>query len=121
MAARVAVTAPNNDALAVIPNADGSINVQIGGGAGSTNGATGQATITGTATQIIGARATRAGVIITNAGTTDVYIGFNNTVTTSTGDLLTGTAGAFVSIPYTGAVWGITGGSSETVTYLEVY
>src|SRR5271165_5751614 len=29
MAARVAVTAPNSDALAVIPNPDGSINVDV--------------------------------------------------------------------------------------------
>lgn len=90
------------------------------------NVATGQVSVGSTATLIvpsrIGAPGTgRAAVIITNIGTTDVYIGFNNTVTTGNGDLLTGTKGAFVTIPYDGAIWGIVASGSQTVSFMEVY
>lgn len=80
---------------------------------------TGQATITGTATQIVPANASRSGIIITNLGTTDVYIIENNTGTTSTGDLLVGTKGATKAFTTTGAIWGITSGGSQTVSWLQ--
>ncbi len=127
MAGRVAVQSPQDDTAYIIPNHDGSINVNtLNQSVGAASGTTGQVTITGSATQIVAARTGvpgtgRLAVIITNTGATDVYIGFTAGVTIATGDLLAGTKGAFVSIPYDGAVWGITGGSSQTVTYMEVY
>src|SRR5215831_15030513 len=87
---------------------------------------TGQVTVTGSATQIVPARPGnlnqgRVGIIITNTGATDVYLGADSTVTTSTGDLLMGAKGSYVSIPSLQAVWAITGGASQVVTYMEVY
>jgi hypothetical protein len=81
MAARVAITAPDSDALAVIPNADGSINVNA---AGSTTGAaaiaTAQVSVANSATLIAAARTGpvgtgRVAITIENSGTTDVFIG----------------------------------------------
>jgi hypothetical protein len=80
---------------------------------------TNQVTITGTATQIVAAFSSRSGIVITNLGTTDVYIGENANVTTSTGHLLPGTKGASLSFSTTGAIYGITGGSSQAVSYLQ--
>jgi hypothetical protein len=80
---------------------------------------TSQVAVTGTATQIVAANAARSGISIENLGTTDVWLGENNTVTTSTGHLLLGTKGASVSFSTTGAVWGITGGASQSVSVLE--
>ncbi len=80
---------------------------------------TGQATATATATQIVAAFPSRSGITITNAGTTDVYIGENSSVTTTTGHLLTGTKGASLSFATTGAIYGVTSGGSATVTYLQ--
>ena len=79
---------------------------------------TGQVSVTGTATQIVGQYSSRSGIVITNLGTTDVYIGENAGVTTSTGHLLPGTKGASLSFSTTGAIYGITGGSSQTVSWL---
>jgi hypothetical protein len=80
---------------------------------------TGQVTVTGTATQIVPAYSSRSGINIVNTGTTDVYIGENANVTITTGHLLPGTKGASVSFSTTGAVYGITSGASQVVTFLE--
>ena len=80
---------------------------------------TGQATITGTATPIVPAFPSRSGIMIENAGSVDVYIGENANVTTSTGHLLNGSKGTSISFATTGAVWGITGGSSATITWIQ--
>lgn len=80
---------------------------------------TGQATVTAAATLIVAANASRSGIVITNTGTTDVYIIENTAGTTSTGHLLTGTKGASVAFSTTGPIYGITGGGSATVTYLQ--
>ena len=80
---------------------------------------TGQVSVTSAATQIVAANSSRSGISIVNLGTTDVYIGENANVTTSTGHLLTGTKGASVNFACTGAIYGITGGSSQSVSYLQ--
>ena len=80
---------------------------------------TGQVSVLGTATQIVAAYPSRSGIVITNLGTTDVYLGENANVTTATGHLLPGTKGASVSFATTGAIYGITSGSAQTVSYLQ--
>jgi hypothetical protein len=80
---------------------------------------TGQVAVTGTATLIVAANASRSGIQIENLGTTDVWIGENSSVTTSTGHLLVGTKGASVSFSTTGAIYGITSGASQSVSWLQ--
>ena len=80
---------------------------------------TGQATVTGTATLIVAANSARSGLVITNTGTTDVYIVENTSGTTSTGQLLPGTKGASLGFSTTGAVYGITGGGTAVLTWLQ--
>ena len=87
---------------------------------GAASFATGQVSVANTATAIVAARAGRRAVMIINNGATDVSIG-GSSVTTSNGLLLTGTAGAAVSIPTTAAVYGIVGTGTQTVSYIEVY
>jgi hypothetical protein len=80
---------------------------------------TGQTTVTSAATQIVPTNAARSGIQITNLGTTDVYLIENTSGTTATGHLLLGVKGASVSFSTTSAVYGITGGASQTVTWLQ--
>ena len=105
----------NTTATATI---SGDLNVATFDGAASF--ATNQVSITNAATAIVAARAGRRAVMIINHGATDVSIG-GASVTTSNGLLLTGTAGAAVSIPTTAAVYGIVGTGTQTVSYIEVY
>ena len=79
---------------------------------------TNQVSISASATQIIGANAARAGVVITNPGTIlTVYIG-NAGVTAANGFPLA--PGNSITLPVVGAVYGITSSSIQTVGYLEV-
>jgi hypothetical protein len=80
---------------------------------------TGQVTVTAAATLIVAANAARSGLLITNTGTTVVYIIENTSGTASTGQYLAGSAGASLGFSTTEAVYGITGGGSATVTYLQ--
>ena len=80
---------------------------------------TSQKTVANTATQIVAANAARSGIVITNLGTTDVFIIENTNGTTSTGHLLPGTKGASVAFSTTGAIYGITTGASQAVSVLE--
>ena len=81
---------------------------------------TNQVTVTGTATEIVAENDGRLSVLITNLGTTAVYIGSNANVTTSTGQLLPGVVGASISIPTKSPVYGITSGGSQPVSFLDV-
>lgn len=81
---------------------------------------TSQVSVTGSATLIIGYNPNRVGVLITQLGTTDVWIG-NSDVTTTTGSYLPGTAGAALSLPFYGEVYGITAGGSQGVSVLEIF
>ena len=81
---------------------------------------TGQISITTAATKIIEARSNRRSLLIVQHGTNAVYIGKNADVSTTTGVLLTGTAGTGIAIPTTGEVWAIAG-ATQTVSYIEIY
>lgn len=81
---------------------------------------TSQVSVAATATKIVGSNTGRKTVVITNLGTTDIYLGPDSTVTTSTGQLLAGTKGASISIPQTGPVYGISSGSAQSVSFMEV-
>jgi hypothetical protein len=87
---------------------------------GNTTLAHNQVSVTNANTLIVASRSTRSGVLITNLGTTDVYIG-NTGVTTSTGTLLLGTKGTALFIPTTAAIYGIVASGTQSVCYLEVY
>jgi hypothetical protein len=84
------------------------------------NMATSQVTVTGTAAVLAGLNPGRVGVLVTNLGTTDVWVGGPN-VTPSTGSLLPGVYGASLSLPFYGAVYGITTGGSQGVSVLEIF
>jgi hypothetical protein len=79
-----------------------------------------QVTVTGTATQLVAANASRSGFQVINTGTNDCYLGESN-VTTSTGHLLAGTKGTSIGFATTQAVYAITGGASQVVTVLETF
>ena len=86
---------------------------------GAANTAFGQISVANTATSIVGARATRRGVLITNPSTSvTVYIGPSN-VTTTTGQALL--AGNSLSIPTVGTVYGIVASGTQTITFVEAY
>ncbi len=80
---------------------------------------TSQVAVTGAATQIVAVNSARSGILLVNLGTTDVWIGPDNTVTTSNGQLLAGTKGTAIGFSTTGTVYGITSGASQTVGVLE--
>lgn len=86
---------------------------------GAVNMATAQTTVASTATQIAAANATRRAVLITNThATVTVYLG-SAAVTTSTGQALP--AGASITIPFTGAVYGIVASSTLVATSVDTY
>ena len=84
----------------------------------ASNFATGQVTVADTATLIAPQNNGRTSVLITNQGTTDVYLGGPN-VSTSTGQLLPGTKGASVSVPSTAPGYGIVASSTNVVSFLD--
>ena len=81
---------------------------------------TNQVTVQSTATLIVAQNTGRKAVVITNLGTTAVYIGSSSSVTTSNGQLLPGVVGASISIPQTGPVWGIAASSTEAVSFMDI-
>lgn len=94
--------------------------VEIVKDTGAASFAPGQVSVAVTATQIVAARATRRSVLIVQHGTTAVYVGGSG-VTTSNGLLVVGAAGSRVGVPTAGAVYGIVGTGTQTVSYMEVY
>lgn len=79
-----------------------------------------QVTVQANATILITFNPNRVGVLITNLGTTDVFIG-NSDVTAVTGQLLPGVKGAALSLPFYGDVFGITAGGPQGVSVLEIF
>ena len=79
---------------------------------------TGQVSITSTATQIIAANNNRMRLLITNLGTTALYLGGSG-VTTATGLLVPGVVGYPVAIRSTAAVYAITASASQSISFLE--
>ncbi len=115
----MSLASANGTAMGTVSN---PVVVSTSSGAGAANLATGQATVATTAggTQIVAARAGRSSVTITNLGTTDVFVG-NSGLTTATGQLLTGTKGASITINTSAAVFGIVGTGSQAVSFIESY
>ncbi len=79
-----------------------------------------QISVGNTPTLLIGYNPNRVGVLVTSFGGTDVFIG-NEDVTASDGSLLPGVKGAALSLPFYGAVYGVTAGGSQTVSVLEIF
>lgn len=88
---------------------------------GADNIATAQVSVGAVATLIVAARKSRDGVMITNLGTVDVYIGPDTTVAVGTGTLLTGIKGAALTIPTNAALYGISSGAPQPVSVIEVF
>ena len=87
---------------------------------GSTNWAPSQVSVANTATSLLASRAGRQAVIVTQMGTTPVYLGGSG-VTAATGAFLAGVIGAVKVIPTTAAVYGITATGSQSVSVEEHY
>lgn len=118
----IAVNDPNYPENQLGVNGDGSLNVGVGGAIGVPSGATGQVSLDTTGTvQIVPARANRTGLLVAMVGSTDAYLGFASGVTTANGFILEGTKGAWVSIPFTGAVYGCASTGSVTVSFMEIW
>ena len=93
----------------------------IVGSSASANYVPSQVSVAASATLLVAARATgRNAVIITNMGTTAVYLGGAG-VTSATGGYLAGVVGAVKVIPFNGALYGITGGGTQSVSVEELY
>lgn len=90
-----------------------------GSGAGGFDAA--QVSVGTTATLIAARRAGRHRITLVNHGTTPVYVGHDGSVTTTTGALLAGVAGQTLDIDTQGAVYGIVGTGTETVSAIETY
>jgi hypothetical protein len=90
-------------------------------GGNAANFAPGQATVTTTVASLVAARTSRLAVIVTQMGTTPVYLGSGSGLTYTNGLLLPGIVGASVSIPYAGAVWAVTASGSQAVSFAELY
>ena len=82
--------------------------------------ATSQVTVGTTPTLISAARDGTDTVTIENLGTTGVYIG-NAGVTTTTGFLIPGTAGASLTLEATTAIYGIVATGSQAVAVLRTF
>lgn len=87
---------------------------------------TGQVNVTSGATLIVGALAGAIGtgrvcVTITNLGTTTVWLGSTSGVTSSTGEPLAGVQYASVTRCTTSAIYGISGGATQTVAYGQTF
>lgn len=88
---------------------------------GSTVFATAQVSVAATATLIAAGRNQRNSITVTNTTAVAIYLGNSSGVTTSTGTLLPGVIGASLTLPYDGAVYGISSTGSNTVTVAETY
>jgi len=81
---------------------------------------TSQVSVTGSVALIYTPQASSIGVMITNLGSTDVWIGGSG-VTPSTGQLLPGVRGAAISLPTIAPIYAVTGGASQSVCITEIY
>jgi hypothetical protein len=81
--------------------------------------ATGQVSVGATATILVAPKNARRGLIVVNHGATDVFLGGSD-VTASTGLLLAGVKGTALGIPTNDALYGITGGGNQTVSFMDV-
>ena len=84
------------------------------------NIATGQGSVTTTAAQLVASRTGRRTVTVENTGTTPVYLGGSG-VTSTTGFLLPGVAGASLTMSFSGALYAVTASGTAAVTFYETY
>lgn len=81
---------------------------------------TAQVTVADSATLIAAARPGRRKITVTNHGATAAYLGAAG-VTTATGTLLNGAAGAQVTIETSEAVYGVVAAATQAVSYVETW
>lgn len=87
----------------------------------SSQGAYGTASIGGTATRLVAARARRESTIIqNNHATQTLHIGGDSSVTTSTG-MKIAAGGSLTLDGYQGDIWAIGSGAGTTANYFELY
>lgn len=101
----------------------------------ASSGNTNQVSVASTPTLIVNQNTGRKAVVITNLGTTAIFIGFGVTtpagvalapniagspLSTTNGQLLPGVVGASLSIPSTSAIWGISSGGAQSVSFMDV-
>lgn len=88
---------------------------------GADNFSSSQATVNTTGTQqIVPARPNRDTLVVTNLGTTDVWVGALG-VQPGTGELLIGIRGAWISMAYNGVLYGAAASGTATVSVGEIY
>ena len=85
----------------------------------------GQISVTSSVTMVIANRAGRTSATIENLGTTALYCGQSNALngglTTSNGIVLPGVVGASITFGTSAEIDCISGGSSQMVSYMEVF
>jgi hypothetical protein len=79
----------------------------------------GQVSVAATATLIRVANTRRTSIIVVQHGSTNVFVGFTNSVTALTGVLLVGIPGSSLTFQNRGDIWAITASGSQTVSYSE--
>lgn len=88
---------------------------------GASGGVTGQVSIPDTnAVNVKLRNVLRRAIKLTNLAAVDIYIGFSQSVTTITGDLLPSGRGNFIVIPYNLDVWAIAAGAGASLSYMEI-
>jgi hypothetical protein len=86
---------------------------------------TGQVSVGSGPTLIVAQNTGRKAVVITNLGTVAIYISYGSNsaagpnVSVGAGQLLPGVVGASLSIPSTSAIWGISSGAAQSVSFLD--
>lgn len=77
--------------------------------------------VASTATAILTGNAARAGYILHNAGEVNIYLGGNNSVTTSNGTILSPGEKILADggSAYNGAIWGIVSGGTCDLRFFE--
>lgn len=104
------------DFLAI--NADGSLNVKQGGGASIKHSAS---SVTTTVGQVLASPLTgRTAVIIQNEGSANVYVGFNNTVTSANGLKISKSSSLTLDVTDAAAIWMIAASGTQDVRFLEI-
>ena len=81
----------------------------------------GQVSITTVAKQIVPANGARSQLTVTKVGSQDLFLGCDLSTSATSGHQFAGACGTSITLEgFRGALWGITGAGSTTVTFLEV-
>jgi hypothetical protein len=79
----------------------------------------GQITVTSAATLVRAANQNRTTITVVNHGSTNVFVGFTNGVTASTGVFLVGIPGSSLTFQTRTDIWALTASGSQTVSFSE--